>query len=98
MGASGTESRRSPRHGQNGRGVAVGRHNYLFAGSDRGAERSAIFFTFIASCQLHGVDPVAWLTAVLPRIPTTRASQLANLLPDLWRAGRASAGNESQAA
>lgn len=78
--------------------VAVGRHNYLFAGSDRGAERSAIFFTFIASSQLHGVDPVAWLTAVLPRIATTRPSQLVDLLPDGWRVSGAAEGNERQAA
>jgi hypothetical protein len=68
--------------------VAVGRHNFMFAGSDSGAERSAMFFTFIATCRQHGVDPVEWLTDVLPRIAQTRASQLPELLPEQWLAKR----------
>lgn len=66
------------------RAVAVGRKNYLFAGSDDAARRSAIFYTFISTCRQHGVDPVAWLTDVLPRIETTRRDRLAELLPQNW--------------
>lgn len=65
--------------------IAVGRHNFLFAGSDAGAERSALFFTFVMTCKQHGVDPVAWLTDVLPRIATTRPAQYGDLLPHRWR-------------
>lgn len=71
--------------------VAIGRHNFMFAGSDRGAERSAIFFTVIATCRQHGVDPVAWLTDVLPRIAQTRESQLPELLPERWQVKRRAA-------
>ena len=76
--------------------VAVGRHNFMFAGSDAGAERSAIFFTFVATCRQHGVDAMEWLTDVLPRIAHTRPSHLPELLPEQWMAKRRAL--ESQAA
>ena len=47
------------------RGIAVGRHNWLFAGSDAGAQRAAILYTVITSAKLHGLEPYAYLRDVL---------------------------------
>ena len=51
------------------RGVAVGRHNWTFAGSDRGGERAAAIYTLIETAKLNIVDPQAWLADVLARLP-----------------------------
>ena len=51
------------------RGVVLGRANWTFAGSDRGAERAAAVYTLIATCKLNDVDPQAWLADVLARLP-----------------------------
>ena len=66
------------------RGVAVGRKNYLFAGSDRGAERAAAFYTLIESAKLNGLDTEAYLRDVLTRIADHPAKRLADLLPWNW--------------
>src|SRR4051794_20545765 len=50
------------------RGVALGRANWTFAGSDRGAERAAAIYTLIATCKLNGVDPQAYLADILARL------------------------------
>ena len=50
------------------RGIAVGRKNYLFMGSDKGGKSAAIAYTLIETAKLNGVDPQAWLTDVLSRI------------------------------
>lgn len=68
--------------------IAMGRKAYMFAGSIAAAKRSATFYTFVATCELHGVDPQEWLADVLPRIDTTRKSQLVDLLPMNWAATR----------
>ena len=52
------------------RGVAVGRRNWTFAGSDFGARRAAAAYTLIETCKLNDVDPQAWLTHVLATLPT----------------------------
>jgi transposase len=67
------------------RGVAVGRRNWTFAGSDRGGERAAAIYTLIETCKLNGVDPQAWLADVLARIADHPAKQVAALLPWNWR-------------
>ena len=67
------------------RRIAVGRKNWLFAGSDRGGRTAAILFSLIATCQRHGVEPFAYLRDVLTRIAAHRQSQLADLLPNRWR-------------
>jgi transposase len=77
------------------RAVAIGRNNYLFAGSDAAAERSAVFYTFVMTCRVNGVDPVAWLTDVLPRIGGTKKSELAELLPAKWKCARAKATDKA---
>ena len=63
--------------------VAVGRKNYLFAGSDRGGERAAAAYTLIETAKLNGVDPQAWLTDVLARIADHPINRIDELLP--WK-------------
>jgi transposase len=62
-------------------GVAVGRRNYLFAGSDRGGERAAVFYTLIGSAKLHGLDPEAYLRHVLTHIADHPITRIEELLP-----------------
>ena len=49
------------------RGIALGRKAWLFAGSDRGAERAAVMYSLIGTARLNNVDPQAWLANVLAR-------------------------------
>ena len=70
------------------RGVALGRRNWTFAGSDRGGERAAAIYTLIETCKLNGVDPQAWLADVLARMPDHPAKRITDLLPWNWRAER----------
>lgn len=66
--------------------TALTRKNYLFAGSDAGAERAAIAYTILGSCQLAGVPPVEYLTDVLPRLTRTiRIREIPDLLPARWK-------------
>jgi len=67
------------------RPAAIGRKNYLFAGSHEAAQRTAMFYTFFAACKHHGVDPEKWLTDVLNRIYDHKASQLHELFPQNWK-------------
>jgi transposase len=62
------------------RGIAVGRHNWTFAGSDRGGERAAAIYTLIETCRINGVDPRAWLADVL-RLQATQPAGLRNSCP-----------------
>lgn len=64
--------------------MAVGRKNYLFAGSDRGGERAAALYSLIESAKLNGLDPEAYLTDVLTRIADHPARRLTELLPWNW--------------
>jgi transposase len=67
--------------------AALTRKNFLFAGSDAGGERAAIAFTILGCCRLAGVDPVAYLTDVLPRLARRiRVAEVAALMPARWRA------------
>jgi transposase len=70
------------------RGLALGRRAWLFAGSERGAERAAIMYTLIGTAKLCDVDPQAWLADVLGRIAGQQQSQLAELLPWNWRCAK----------
>ena len=67
------------------RGIAIGRKNWLFAGSDRGGERAAAMYTLIATAKLNNVDPQAWLADVLRRIADHPARRLHELLPWNWQ-------------
>lgn len=68
------------------RGIALGRKAWLFAGSDRGAERAAVMYSLIGTARLNDIDPQAWLADVLARIADTPQNRLAELLPWNWRA------------
>ena len=70
------------------RGVAVGRRNWTFAGSDRGGERAAAVYTLVETAKLNGVDPQAWLADVLARLPDHPAKRVGDLLPWNWGAAR----------
>ena len=63
------------------RPLALGRKNYLFAGSHQGAEYAAIFYSLFATCRLHDLDPKAWLQDVLNRIGDHHVNKLVELLP-----------------
>ena len=63
--------------------VAIGRKNYLFAGSDRGGERAAAAYTLIETAKLNRIDPQAWLTDVLSRIADHPINRIDDLLP--WK-------------
>jgi transposase len=72
--------------------TALTRKNFLFAGSDTGAERAAIVYTVLGSCVLADVDPVAYLTDVLPRLSRRlRLADIPELMPARWKAARAAA-------
>ncbi|MET4754475.1 hypothetical protein ABIB08_008854 [Bradyrhizobium sp. RT11b] len=67
------------------RGIALGRRNWTFAGSQRGADRAAVMLTLITSARLNDIDPKAWPTDVLARIADLPASRLHELLPWEWK-------------
>jgi transposase len=67
------------------RGFALGRKSWLFAGSERGADRAAFMMTLIMTAKLNSVDPLAWLADVLARIASMPQSQLHKLLPWNWK-------------
>jgi transposase len=64
--------------------MALGRKNYLFAGSDEGGRRAAILYTLIGTARLNGVDPQAWLTDVIARIAEYPINRIDDLLPWSW--------------
>ena len=66
------------------RPAAIGRKNYLFAGSHESAQRIAVFYTFFAACKNHNIDPQEWLTDVLERIHDHKVSKLHELMPHNW--------------
>lgn len=66
------------------RGIAVGRHNWTFAGSDRGGKTMAALRSFVTSCELAKLDPFAWFQDVLARIGECSMQQLDELLPHRW--------------
>ena len=67
------------------RGFALGRKSWLFAGSERGADRAAAMATLIMTAKLTDVDPQAWLADALARIAGIPQSRLHELLPWLWK-------------
>jgi hypothetical protein len=71
--------------------IAIGRKNWLFVGSDKGGQTAAVLFSFTATCHRLGVEPWAYLTDVLTRLPTLPAERRAELLPDRWQAARSPA-------
>ena len=67
------------------RPIAIGRSNWLFAGSLRAGQRAAAIMSLIQSARLNGHDPYAYLKDVLTRLPTHKNSQIKDLLPHRWQ-------------
>jgi transposase len=67
------------------RPVAIGRKNYLFAGSHEAAKRSAMLYSLMGTCKLHDINPFIWLRDVLQRINNHPINKIAELLPQNWK-------------
>ena len=71
------------------RPIAIGRRNWLFAGSPRGGRAAAVVYTLIECCRLANVDMVSYFADVLVRVATHPASRVEELLPENWAKARA---------
>jgi transposase len=67
------------------RPTALGKKNWLFFGSAEAGQRSAVMYTLVANCRLHGVEPYAYLKDVLTRLPRTTNQHVAELTPLRWK-------------
>jgi transposase len=67
------------------RPAAIGRKNYLFAGSHEAAQRSAMLYSLLGTCKLHDVNPFKWLKTVLSNIATHPINRIHELLPHNWQ-------------
>ena len=73
--------------------LALGRRNYLFCGSDEGAQRAATIYTVLATCKLTGVEPWAYPNDVMPKLAKwADGDDVSALLPATWKAARAVTG------
>jgi hypothetical protein len=63
----------------------MGRKNYMFAGSVKGAEHAAIMYSFFVTCKMNGINPQEWLMDVLTRISDYPMNRLRELLPQFWK-------------
>jgi transposase len=75
------------------RGIAIGRKNWMFFGSDTGGRTAAILTSFITTCKRLHVDPFAYLCDVFDRISSHPAKRLEELLPDKWKAAHEGAAS-----
>jgi transposase len=64
--------------------MALGRKNWLFAGSDAGGERAAAIYPLMETCKLSGIDPEAYLRSILASIADHPVNRVAELLPWKW--------------
>ena len=67
------------------RPIALGRTNWLFAGSARAGRRAAVVMSLVQSAKLNGLDPYAYLRDVLERLPLTPEHRLVELMPHIWK-------------
>lgn len=67
------------------RPVAIGRKNYLFAGSHEAAQRAAMVYSLLATCKLHNINPYYWLRDVLEHMHLFTTSNIEELLPQNWK-------------
>jgi transposase len=74
--------------------VALGRKNWLFAGSDAGGRTAAVLMSLCTTCKELGVDPFAYLRDVLTRVSTHPNSRIDELLPDRWRPAETAESSE----
>jgi len=79
------------------RGIALGRKNFLFAGSDAGGENAAVLYTLIETAKLNGIEPYTYLSDVLARIAEHPINRIDALLPWQWAEGRIAAWRQSAA-
>jgi transposase len=63
------------------RPVAIGRKNYLFAGSHEAAQRSAMLYSLMGTCKLHDINPFNWLKDILEKIAQFPINRMSELLP-----------------
>ncbi len=73
------------------RGIALGRKNYLFAGSDTGGQRAAAVYSLTLTCKLNAIDPEAYFRDILARIADHKINRITELLPWNWKKQQASA-------
>ena len=66
------------------RPVALGRKNYLFAGSHEAARRSGMLYSLLGTCKMHSIEPYTWLKGVLQRIAEHPINKVHELLPHRW--------------
>ncbi len=69
------------------RQIAIGRSNWLFAGSLRAGQRAAAVMSLLQSARLNGLDPYLYIKDVLTRLPTQSAGRIEELLPRRWQPG-----------
>ena len=69
------------------RPIALGRKNYLFAGSHESAQRIAMIYSLLGTCKANGVNPQDWLTKVFEELPNRKVNNLEDLLPQNFIAG-----------
>lgn len=67
------------------RPVALGRKNYLFAGSHEAAKRSGMLYSLLGTCKMHGIEPYSWLKDVLQTIADHPINKISELLPHRWK-------------
>lgn len=67
------------------RPIALGKKNYLFAGSHKGAERAAMIYSLLATCKKQGVEPSEWLEDVFKSIASHPINKLKELLPNNYK-------------
>jgi transposase len=67
------------------RPVAIGRKNYLFAGSHEAAKRSAMLYSLMGTCKLHNINPFTWLREVLSILPAYPINKIKELLPHNYK-------------
>jgi hypothetical protein len=79
--ANDSVQRHPARYGQNGCAIALGRKNWLFAGSDAGGGRAALFYTLVRTAKLNRVEPEAYLRDAIARIGAHPVNRLHELLP-----------------
>lgn len=66
------------------RPVAIGRKNYLFAGSHQAAQRAAMIYSLLGTCKINKVNPYDWLRDIFERLPSHPINRISELLPHRW--------------
>ena len=80
------------------RPTAIGKKNWMFFGAAGAGQRSAVLYTIIENCRLHGIDPYTYLRDVLTRLPSMTNHQVAELTPQAWAKARANRAELAAAA